>query len=302
VAADKFEECWEIAKQANIREMGAFHGWNWAKALYLQSLLGQANAREKSLQVFEDAVTRGGQSSWFNRMRASLNRARQAPAVVPAAIEYAAVLLRAFDDHLERLGSAGTRFDRWCQSITTGLNSENHNQFAEALARFGNALGYHASRPRHQAATDSRWRGLFGNQKEVVTFEAKVEHTGQAAIAPRDVGQAHNQLARAQAEFGPQGYLIRGTIITHLDAIESAANASAGTIRVIPKTAIVELWSHVQIIMSLYRDHWSLDDIQARAVAATAIQPRIPQTGWLMRALDHDLRFLTPQHLLAEWR
>jgi hypothetical protein len=52
VAADRFEECWDVARQANVVEMAAFHGWNLAKALYLQSLLGDANARDRALQVF----------------------------------------------------------------------------------------------------------------------------------------------------------------------------------------------------------------------------------------------------------
>jgi len=251
--------------------------------------------------VFESAVARGGQSSWFNRMRASLNRARQAPAMATIATDYAAVLLRAFDDLLENVGTTGNRFDKWSQAITDGLQSDRHDQFTEAVERLGTVLGYHASRPRHHAATDCRWRGVFGNQKEVVTFEAKVHHTGQTAIAPADVGQAHNQLARAQGEYAPQGYVIRGTIITHLDAIEPAADASAGTIRLIPKAAVTELWERVRLLVSLYRDRWSLDDMNTRTVAAESIRPRIPETCWLIRALDRPDRFLAPQRLESEW-
>lgn len=142
---------------------------------------------------------------------------------------------------------------------------------------------------------------MFGNQKETITFEAKIEHTGQVTVAPVDVGQAHNQLARAQAEYGPQGYFIRGTIVTHLDRIEPAADASAGGIRVIPKTAVAELWNRVRLMLSLYRDNWSIDNIQARADAAGRVQARIPPTGWLIRALDRDQRFTTAENLLSEW-
>lgn len=39
VSAEKFEACWDTARQVNLLEMGAFHGWNWAKALRLQSTL-----------------------------------------------------------------------------------------------------------------------------------------------------------------------------------------------------------------------------------------------------------------------
>jgi hypothetical protein len=301
VAASKFENCWETARAANVREIGAFHGWNWAKTLFLQSLLGEANARDRALQVFEDALARGGQSSWFNRMRASLNRVRQTPVATLIVSDYAAVLVRAFDDLLERLGTTGTRFDRWCESLKNGLQSEHHDQFAEALEKLGNVLGYHASRPRYQTATDCRWRGLFGNYKEVVTFEAKVEHTGQTAIAPVDVGQAHNQLARAQAEYAPLGYIVRGAIVTHMNAIDPGADASAGVIKLMPKDALIALWERIRLLLSLYRGQWSLDDMGARTVAADGIQSRIPQTGWLARALDSDERFVTENLLLAEW-
>jgi hypothetical protein len=282
--------------------MGAFHGWNWAKALYLQSLLGEPGARERSLQVLEEAVARGGASSWFNRLRASLNRARSVPTRAPVATEYAEVLLRSFDDLLERVGATGNRFDGWCERVTTGLQSEHHDQFTEALEKLGGVLGYHASRPRYQTATDCRWRGAFGNQKEVITFEAKIEHTRQTAIAPSDVGQAHIQFTRAQGEFGTQGYVVRGTIVTHFDSIEPAAEASAGALRVIPKTAVGELWERARLLLSLYRDAWSVDDMQARATSAARVRQRIPQTGWLIRALDSERRFVSQQQLLAEWR
>jgi Type III restriction enzyme, res subunit len=99
----------------------------------------------------------------------------------------------------------------------------------------------------------------------------------------------------------PQGYVIRGTIITHLNAIEPAADASAGTIRVLPKAAVANLWGRVRILLSLYRDRWSLDDINVRIAAAESIRQRIPPTGWLIRVLDHQDRFVTSQRLLAEW-
>ncbi len=302
LAADKFQECWEKARAANLLEMGAFHAWNWAKALFLRSLLGDAGARSRSLELLETAINRGGQSSWFNRMRASLNRALQvAPVGLPISTDYAAVLVRVFDDLLERVGASGTRFDRWCQALKDGFQSERHDQFTSSLERLGSILGYHTSRPRYQAATDCRWRGLFGNHKEVVTFEAKVEHTARTAIVPQDVGHAHNQIARAQAEYAPRGYVVRGTIVSHMNAIEPAAEASAGSIKVISKDAVCELWERVRLLLSLYRDHWSLDDMSARSAAAERIRPRIPQTGWFIRALDCDERFVATERLLSEW-
>ena len=302
VAAGRFEDCWGAMGEANISEMAAFHGWNWAKALYLQSLLGDVTAREKALKVFDEAVWRGGSSSWFNRMRASLNRARQQPlAAVPLATDYATVLIRAFDDQLERLGTTGNRFDRYCQHVTDGLQADTHDRFCEAVQRLGTVLGYSASRPRYQAATDCRWRGVFGNQRELITFEAKIEHIARTTIVPADMGQAHNQLARAEGEYGAHDYMIRGMIVTHLNAIEPAAEASAGSVRIILRDTVLELWHRVRLLLSLYRDNWSLDDMKVRTAAAMKIQAQIPQPGWLPRALDHGERFVSAEQLLSEW-
>src|SRR5205807_4149632 len=112
----------------------------------------------------------------------------------------------------------------------------------------------------HLAATDCRWRGIFGNAREVITFEAKIEHTPSQQISASDVGQAHNQLARAEREFQSQGYTIRGTIVTHLTQLAPEAASSAGEIKIVEKSAVLELWNRVRMLLNLYRDHWSLDD------------------------------------------
>jgi len=303
IAADCFERCWEEARAANLIEIGALHGWHWAKALYLQSLLDEPSARERCLQVFEQAIRRGGQSSWFNRMRASLNRARRVPELVEQAArdDYAAVLLRAFDDRLEKVGTTGTTFERWCQSIDERLQSDSHAMYQEGLEHLGDTLGYDASRPRHGAATDCRWRGVFGNAREVIAFEAKIEQRPSQQITASDIGQAHNQVARGRREYGPQGYTVRGAIVTHLTALAADAEPSAGSIKVLPKSAIFDLWTRVRTLLSLYRGGWSLDDISARFSAAASIRDRLPGTGWLIRALDADERFITTDLLRAEW-
>lgn len=303
IAADRFERCWESARNGNLLEIGAFHGWQWAKALYLQSLLGEPTARDRALTVFDDAIKRGGQSSWFNRMRASLNRARQVAMPEQAAFrdDYSNHLIRVFDDILEKQGTHGDRFNKYCDSITNALESNSHSQFQEGLEKLGFVIGYHATRPRYGAATDCRWRGVFGNSKEVITFEAKIEHNASNDITAHDVGQAHNQLARALAEYEPHSYVVRGTITTHLTRLATDAQASAGPIKIITKSAILALWNRVRLILSMYRDRWSLHDIQARMTAAQLIRPKLPTTGWLVRVIDMDTRFIAEENILIEW-
>ena len=103
----------------------------------------------------------------------------------------------------------------------------------------GKLLGYHAIRPKHDAATDCRWRGVFGNRREVITFEAKIEQAPTQQISAHEMGQAHNQLARAEREFQTYGYMVRGTIVTHLTSFAPTVESSAGPIKVLEKSAVL---------------------------------------------------------------
>jgi hypothetical protein len=301
IAADRFEQSWDAALKSNLIEIGALYGWQWAKALYLQSLLNEPAARGKALEVFERAIKRGGTSSWFNRMRASLNRARQDSTQDNEVLQadYSDHLLMVFDDLLEKYGAQGNRFEKWCESISACLKSESHAQYQEGLERLGQVLGYNASRPRYDSATDCRWRGVFGNSREVVTFEAKIEHDSLKEITAASVGQAHNQYTRAFSEYSSQGYIVRGTIVSHLESLSKDAEASAGAIKLITKDSVFKLWERVRLILSLYRSSWSLYDISARTASAQSIKSKLPPTGWLIKAINSDARLISD--LLQEW-
>ena len=43
------------------------------------------------------------------------------------------------------------------------------------------------------------------------------------------------------------------------------------------------------------------DDVSVRVRAATALRPRLPKTGWLVRALNTSPPFISASSLLAEW-
>ena len=252
----------------------------------------------------EDAIHRGGRSPWFNRLRASLNRERTTGVVadrLPQQV-YAASLLQRFDDLLEGLDTRGNRFERWCNRLTERLSSNNHKIYQEGLVSLGDLLGYQAAQPVYQASTDCRWRGSFGNVREVITFEAKVEHASSQQITASDMGQAHNQLARAVSEYQSQGYTIRGTIVTHLTSLAPGVASSAGGIKIVGTGALFELWHKVRTLLALYREQWSLEDIAAREATAQRIRSRIPEAGWLVRALETDEEVITSARLCGEWR
>ena len=304
LAGERFEACWDAARAANLLEIGALHGWHRAKALYLAGQLGDTTARQRALEVLDEAIRRGGQSSWFNRQRASLGRARAdfAATQVAAAADYADTLVRTFDDLLEKLGTRGDKFQREIDKTSSSLTSMSHAQYQEGLERLGATLGYSATRPKYGAATDCRWRGVFGNARELLTFEAKIEHTPSGTITAADMGQAHVQYARGLSEFGAQGYTVRGNIVTHMTQLHGAAVSGVGALKIVPKDAIRALWERVVLLLSQYRAAWSLDDIAARSRAAATLRPKLPSTGWLVRALDAGAPWVASDRLLVEWR
>lgn len=303
IAAQNFEDCWNTALEENLRELGAFYGWCWAKARYLSHLQEEPGAREDSLDILERAINRGGNSSWFNRLRTSLNRARQDDDAHQTISddEYANAVIYEFDELLEKVGIDGNRFQKWQTEVFASLNSESHDQFQQGLLKLGGILGYNARIPQHQSSTDCMWRGVFGNARELVTLEAKIEHEEGQSISASNVGQAHNQLGRAQTEFEGQGYLIRGTIVTHLEDMTDDARSALAGIKIIKKDAIIELFNHVTLLISRYRDNWSYDNVEARLTAANIIRPQIPPSGWLVRAIDNDEIIVTIDILLSEW-
>jgi hypothetical protein len=301
LAADRFEEVWKAYRDENIIELGAFHKWNQAKATYLQSLSGEPGSQGKAYLLAEEAIGRGNKTSWFNRLRASLNRTRSSsqPSDGETA-DYGLSLARAFDEFLE-LNGTRERFEKACQRISAALASDKHDQYCEGLKSLGVLLAYNASRPKGSAATDNRWRGTFGNSKEAFTFEAKIEHVEGNAITSSHMGQAHNQLNRALAELAPLGYTVRGTILTHLGEIDPAARSSAGPIRILRKDAVLSLWKHVEGLLRNYANGWKLDDVTARIAKTQALLPRCPPAGWLVQALSVDELLVSSDDLLRGW-
>ena len=304
VAQERFEKCWDAAKKDGLLEIGALHGWHRAKALYLQGLLGDGSAEQKALEVLEAAIQRGGQSAWFNRMRGSLNRARRISDESNGSFDndYFVEVIRAFDDLLDQYGKTGVRFEQHCNRIAEQLQSNSHSLYLEGLERIGRLLGYTASRPENPGAPDGVWRGNFGSFGEVVTYEAKIEDSPSNEIILSDLGQAHNQKTKADSYYESGGFVVRGAIVTHLTELGAGVEDSLGDLRIISKQAIYDLWVKIRTALTLYRDMWLPNNLAANLQAAQSIRSRIPETGWLTRALGHGPAFVTSEELLKEWR
>lgn len=302
-AEQLFRQRQEDCGRLGLRELGAFAQYTEAKAAFFEGRRGDTAAAARALQTLDAAIDRGGaKSSWFNRLRSSLLRFRAdaADAATVNPTDFAVAVVQRFDDLLDQVGT-GPKLEKWRNRLEADLIAEHHDQYAQGLQKLGHVLGYEATRPKYGAATDCRWRGVFGNHLEAVTWEAKVEHGAGAAIDPHAVGQAHNQRTRAEQEFGVRGYRVRGVIVSHLDELEAAAASSVGSIKLVRKDAVLALWRRVSELLSVYRDDWSADDVRARLTAADALIPRLAPTGWLDRALSAAELIVADTALLAEW-
>jgi hypothetical protein len=301
-AEQYFRRRQEACEALGLRELGAFAQWCEAKAAFLEGRRGDVAAAARALDTLQHAIDRGGASSWFNRLRSSLLRHQGQPTMVGLANpdDFRVAAIQGFDDLLERSGVGG-RFERWRGRLTTGMASTSHDQYAESLETLGNLLGYKATRPTYGAATDCRWRGVFGNQREVITWEAKIENEGATAVYANAIGQAHNQSSRAVTELGRQGYVVRGAIVTQLEQLDAAAAASIGTLKVVRKDAMGGLWTRVNELLGVFASDWSADVPEARLRAADRVATRFPPTGWLIRALDSGPTFIDAATLMAEW-
>jgi hypothetical protein len=285
-----------------LRELGAFMQYTQAKASFLEGSRGDVAAAARSRSAMDGAIRRGGSSSaWFNRLRSSVARSTQADEVsTVGGNEFRAVCVRSIDEQLERT-PPGAKLDRWRRRLADQLKSDSHNEYAAGLGALGGLIGYSAVFPKYGAATDCRWRGVFGNAREAITFECKIEHKPGSEIDARAVGQAHNQRARAVTELASSGYSVRGLIVTHLDRLAADAAPGLGEIVVLSTDAVAALQTRLDQLLAGLASEWSLEDPLARVAAGEALASRLPNTGWLIDAIDKADRFLDGESLLAGW-
>lgn len=287
-----------------LPEMSAFARWCAAKAAFLAGSQGDSAAASRATGLLEEAIGHGGRYTvWFNGLRHSLH-AMRSQAVPDAVVVDGAreQILRAFDTHMTGRGNAATRFEGFRRTVEEDLASDKHKRYQQALEDIGELLGYQAVRPKFgQAVTDVRWTGVFAGYREMLTLELKIEHLPHNSLSAGDVDQALGQVASAHTEWAPRGFQPRGAIVTTLTEIDHAALPRLGALAVIKHEAILALWERVATLLGLFRETWSPDDAAARQAAFEQIAPKLPDTGWLPRALDKGDSFVDGDDLLAEW-
>ena len=304
VAEREFVRWSETCAEHGMPEMSAFARWCAAKASFLAGEQGDPAAAHRAQSQLEEAIGHGGRfTSWFNGLRYSLhamrNEAVPAAAVADGAREQ---ILRAFDAHVTARGNAASALQGFRRRVDEDLASGSHSRYQQALESVGELLGYQAVRPKFgQATTDVRWTGVFAGYRELLTFELKIEHEPHNAISAGDVDQALGQVNSAHSEWGPRGFEPRGAIVTMLEDVDPEALPRLGSLALIRHDAVVALWERVAGLLALFAEAWSPDDVDARRVARDTVAPKVPDTGWLPRALGCANPFVDPDDLLAEW-
>lgn len=294
----------DACAEHDVPEMSAFARWCAAKAAFLAGTQGDQAASSRAQSLLDEAIGHGGRfTSWFNGLRHSLHAMRQEAVpdtvVVNGAREQ---ILRAFDAHMTGRGNSAGRLEAFRRSVEEDLNSGGHKRYQQALEAIGELLGYQAVRPKFgQATTDVRWTGVFAGHREMLTLELKIEHLTHNSLSAGDIDQALGQVTSAHAEWAPRGFQPRGAIITTLTEINPEALPRLGSLALVHHDAICVLWERVGMLLGLFRDAWSPDDADARKAAYELIAPKLPDTGWLTRALDQGDPFVSGATLVAEW-
>jgi hypothetical protein len=298
-AGEHFAAWAHACQQAGLREQAAFAYVCQARACLLAGRDGDLSAQARSRDLIERAIGAGGiRSTWFNGLRASV-APTPSQAAAQASDEATDRMLTTFDLRASADGGNRARFERVRARVAARLASRSHAEFQEGLEETGRLLGFDAVRPRGTGATDARWGWTEGGRRQLLLWEAKIEHVEHGSLAVSDVDQANGQLTAARTEFAPRGAVCRGAIVSHLEPDATAASR-LGDITLVTKEAVLVLWERVAAVYARYLELWRPDDADARRQAVTDVERRLPRAGWLSRALDTHAT-LGATELLDDW-
>lgn len=300
VGAEQSFSAWAGACQAaGLREQAAFAFVCQARASLLAGRDGDLSAQARARELIDRAIGAGGiRSTWFNGLRASIAVTEPAMAAV-SVDEGIDKILTTFDLRATADGGNRTRFERFRARVNDKLSSGTHAEFQEGLEDLGRLLGFDAVRPRGTGATDTRWGWSEGGQRQLLVWEAKIDHAEHNALSISDVDQANGQLTAARSEHGPRGAICRGAIVSHLEP-DAAAAGRLGDITLVPRGAVVALWERIAAVHARYLDSWHPDDASARRQAIADVEGVLPPDRWLTRALDTHAT-AGEAELLADW-
>ncbi len=294
-ASERFEQVVTTLGNAE-REHKAFWRYNQAQADFLQDARDQRpGAATAVAEGLRTAIAEGGKSSWFNRLNRALNRIEKAKPT--EGVEDFSRIFEVWDVLVERYPYRRGRFMKWQGNLKDRLDG-THDQAAEGLEVIGQLLGFKATRPSGDGATDVLWQ----MPDTAITIEVKVE-MDRESVSLGDVNQAEGQRRAAQKELGLKEGTVDSLIVTPMGQIDPKAVSSLGRTRVLSMQLVDELRNRVETIMREYARVWTLEDAVARGQAREVASRSLPKSGWLGRATRASKGpSLTKEELFREWK
>lgn len=292
-AAELFDRVAQGLGQA--REHRAFWLAMRALALLRAAEYGDRAAEPQARAALRAAASTGALSTFFTRLR--LAEARIQGAVTGQTPDEQGELFAMWDRLIDRHGTAGPQFDRWCTRLLADLRSCDHDAVARAIAAVGaELLGLAAAAPSATDGEEDAYWELVAPRR-TLTFEVKLAPESHRVVN-NDVEQAEGA-ARAAESSRRNG--VRGVLITPHDAATETTLARLDRVRLLDREAFVVQVERLLNVIREYRRGWS-EDSAARVQRRDAVVRQLPALDWLWQAVERSQTWLDPEILDRAWQ
>jgi hypothetical protein len=291
-AADQFDR---VAHE--LTTDGEYRGfWLGMRGLALKMAadLGDKKAGALSQRAFRAAVAAGVRNTFFTRLRLSVARIEGDGST--AVLDGDDDLFSAWDKLIDRHGTAGTRFERWTETLLEELKSPDHDTVARAIARVGSELlGLNADAPKPTSGEeDANWE-LFGPRRSCA-FEVKLAPKAKT-VANKDVEQAEGATRVLEKN---RGYEARGLLVTPHRSVEDPAAARLERVRLVTLDVLVDQVEKILSLLRAYRRQWA-EDHGARDKARRSVADELPPLDWFLRAAAKADVWVDQRHFDEAW-
>lgn len=258
---------------AGESEHSAF--WRYVEA-HAMFAAGGSRAMTRAAAAISEAVANGPRTSWFVRLQRTLNDL-QGRSTATAGHED---LFLGWDTWLRESGASVQRDLTRARAMLEG----SHDQRVVALLTLARLSGAWGERPTGPSATDVRWTWIARGVAERRVWEIK---TGRASErVPRDdVNQLLGQL-QIESQDHPMARVLGCLLTTYTEMEGDAAAAAREKVAVVHESAAAALFDALADRVLEYQTLWGAGSAEERGQARSAVEPRLPSTGWLRRLLS----------------
>jgi len=253
-------------------EHSAFWRYVEAQAHFAQ---GGTASLQDAIEALEPVVANGPRTAWFIRLHRTLDELQGRQASIGSDDE----LFLNWDDWLRK---PAQRIERELATARASLTG-THDQRADGLLTLARLVGVWSNRPTGPSATDVRWRWVDRGRAQRRVWEVK---TGVAADrVPRDdINQLLGQL-QIENQDHPNTKIYGCLMAPQEEMEDDAAAAAREKICVLHEGAVLALFELLSDRFRSYKQACGSGSAAERGEARTAIEARLPTSGWLARLL-----------------